>query len=91
MQVEKFSIICNIIKFENQTLLSSWYHKNYSYYFCVTILRELSHSSVYVLCVEYLRFKRDRCVLPGPPIFWPKVFAFFQVMQSRELVFVDST
>ena len=59
--------------------------------FCVTILRELYHSSVYVLCPEYLQFKRDKCVLTDPPNFSPKVFAFFQVMQSRELVFVDST
>ena len=58
--------------------------------FCVTILRELFHSSVYVLCPEYLGFKRDRCVVTGPPNFWPKVFAFIQVMQSRELVFIGS-
>ena len=30
-------------------------------------------------------------MLTDPPNFWPKLFAFFQVMQSRELVFVDST
>ena len=52
--------------------------------FCESFLTALYMYYVWSICASNV-------TLPGPPIFWPKVFAFFQVMQSRELVFVDST